>query len=81
MKMRIARSTLAASVALATLLFLHAAHAQKYRESSKPYAARDSYSASRSFDPVHDRPRDPRFTEKEQRIIDRITRADQRNGR
>ena len=79
--MLIARSTLAASIVLATLLFLHAAHAQRYRESGKPYAARDSYSASRSFDPVHDRPRDPRFTEKEQRIIDRITRADQRNGR
>jgi hypothetical protein len=79
--MLIARWIVAALAVPAALLFAPAAHAQKYRSSSNPYAAQDSYSTSRSFDPVHDRPRDPRFTEKEQRIIDRITRADQRNGR
>jgi hypothetical protein len=79
--MVIGRWALATSIALATLLAIQAAHAQRYRESGKPYAAQDSYSTSRSFDPIHDRPRDPRFTEKEQRIIDRITRANERNGR
>lgn len=79
--MPFARWALTASVALAALLAVHAAHAQRYRDSAKPYAAPDTYSTSRSFDPIHDRPRDPRFTEKEQRIIDRITRANERNGR
>jgi hypothetical protein len=81
MKMPTAKLMLATSTALAALFSIHAASAQSYRAISKPYAGPESYSASRSYDSIHDRPRDPRFTEKEQRIIDRITRANERNGK
>jgi hypothetical protein len=81
MKMLIARLTLVASLAFAAQFSGHAVSAQTYREISKRYATPESYSTLRSYDSIHDRPRDPRFTDKEQRIIDRITRANERNGK
>jgi hypothetical protein len=78
--MLIAKLMLAASFALAALFSAHVASAQGYREISRQHSA-PSYSTPRSYDSVHDRPRDPRFTDKEQRIIDRITRANERNGK
>jgi hypothetical protein len=70
-----ATTALAASLVLTALLYADGAQAQKYRAAPKPYAAPNSY------DSIHELPRDPRFTDQEQRIIDRITRADERNGK
>jgi hypothetical protein len=63
-------TALAASVALAPLLFAEAAHAQRARTAPR------SYSTPRPYESI----RDPRFTEEEQRTIDQITRNGWRNG-
>ena len=75
MKMLAASTALVASVVLTALVSSDAAYAQRSRAAPKPYAT------PKSYDYIHEMPRDPRFTEEEQRIIDAITRADERNGR
>jgi hypothetical protein len=71
MKTPAIKMALAASMALAPLLFTGAAHAQR------AYAAPRSYDAApRSYEST----RDPRFTEEEQRIIDAISRNDRSSG-
>jgi hypothetical protein len=75
MKMLAAKMALATLVALAALFSIEAAYAQRYRSAPK------SYAAPKSYGPVHDRPRDSRFTVEEQRIIDTITENGWRNGK
>ena len=71
MKMPDIMKALAAFVALVPLLLTEAAHAQR------GYAAPRSYDATpRSYES----PRDHRFTDEEQRIIDSITRNDRNSG-
>jgi len=70
MRTRATKMTLATSLALAALFSTEAAQAQKYR------------AAPKSYDAAPSRPRDySRFTAEEQRIIDRITRTDERAGK
>jgi hypothetical protein len=71
MKMLAINVVLAATVAVAPLLFAEAAHAQR------AYSAPRSYNdAPRSYESI----RDPRFTEEEQRTIDAISRNGWRSG-
>jgi hypothetical protein len=76
-----AKMALATAVALAALSSTDAAHAQRYRAAPNWQGAPGSYSTSRPYDPARDRLRDSRFTPEEQRIIDSITRNDERNGK
>jgi hypothetical protein len=61
MKILATKMALTTSVALAAPFSTEAAYARRYR------------AAPKSYDAVHSRPRDSRFTGEEQRIIDAIT--------